>query len=249
LAYLDDVLASQDVPELVMEMLRTRRELLESSLRGRWACGNPRFYYGGSLGKKTMIASQFDLDLVVYFPATATYSGLQIFELVERRLREAGHAALRHNVAIRLQYVAGFHVDVVPGTAVDDSYEYARLWAIEAGRPRLTSIRRHIRMVRESGQRDVIRLLKLWRWRHRVPVGSFALELATMQALGSDGGGLEDRFRRALEFLRDRFMEARLVDPANPENDISEDLDYAAKRPVVLAATQAAGMRLEEIVW
>ena len=247
--YLESVLESQAAPELVLEMLRTRRELLESALSWGWDCGKPRFYYGGSLGKKTLIASSFDLDLVMYFPC-GTRAGLgEIFERVEGRLRREGHAAVRHNVAIRLQYVRGFHVDVVPGIAVDESYEFARLWACERQCERVTSIRRHIAMVRESGQRDVIRLLKLWKHLHRAPAGSFVLELAAVSALRGAGGDLAERFGTALRFLRDRIMEARLVDPANADNVISDQLDYGAKLGVAKAAAMCCDARIEEVVW
>lgn len=250
MTYLEEVLKQQEVPPIVHEMLRTRREILETSLQHRWAEGSPRFYYGGSFGKKTMIASQFDLDLVIYFPPQTKSNIQTLYEQVEQRLREAGHAALRRNVAVRLQYVEGFHVDVVPGIATDETHEYADLWATEKARTKRTSIKRHIRTIRESNQREVIRLLKLWRWRNRVPIGSFILELATIKALQSKPDlTLEDKFRLSLIYLRDKFMEATLVDPANPQNIVSADLDEAAKLPVVEAATKSANTPTSQIIW
>ena len=76
----------------------------------------PRFYYGGSFGKKTMIAAQFDLDVVVYFPAGSD-SPAALYEAVEGRLRASGLHVARHNVALRLRYTPGWHIDVVPARA------------------------------------------------------------------------------------------------------------------------------------
>jgi hypothetical protein len=99
-------------------------------------------YYGGSFGKKTLIAAHFDLDLVIYFPAG---DPKELYAAVERRLRAAGHAPSRHNVALRLAYTRGLHVDVVPGRALDETYSYADLYANERDTTRRTSLKAHTR--------------------------------------------------------------------------------------------------------
>jgi hypothetical protein len=44
---------------------------------------------------------------------------------------------------------------------------------------------------------------------------------------------------KILEYLRDRFCTARVVDPANTNNIISDDLTAAEKAKVAAAAQQA----------
>ena len=173
-----------------------------------------------------MIAAQFDLDVVVYFPAETKDGPRALYEAVERRLRGAGHAVLRHNVALRLQYTPAWHIDVVPGRALDESYEYANLWASEREATRQTSLKAHIAMARD-GDREVIQLLKLWRWRNAAPVGSFVLELAAERGRGT--GTLPERFTRVLRVLA-RLPDVRLVDPANSGNVVTDDSSGPGRR-------------------
>jgi len=155
----------------------------------------------------------------------------------------------RHNVALRLRYTPGWHIDVVPGQALDESYEYADLYASETAAVRRTSLKRHIALARE-GDRETIKLLKLWRWRNAVPVGSFVLELAAARALrGQNGGSLEDRFAEVLRFLAESFLEARLADPANAANIVTDDIDWGRKVAIAEAAQKAASAPWERVVW
>jgi hypothetical protein len=239
--YLEQVLEAQRVAPEVEAAVRARRADVEAMLRG---AGHARVYYGGSFAKGTAVAAGFDLDVVVYF---AEGRPRDLYETVEARLRRAGHAVLRHNVALRLQYVPGWHVDVVPGRALDPSYEYAALWASERAATRQTSLKRHIELARSS-DRDVLRLLKVWRSRHAVPVGSFLLELAAARALRGFPAGLDARFRRVLQFLCG-FEQVRLVDPANSANVVTDDVEWARKRAVADMAGRAVASRWEEVVW
>ncbi len=46
---------------------------------------------------------------------------------------------------------------------------------------------------------------------------------------------------RAFQYLRDRFTTARVVDPANTNNIVSDDLTIAQKNKVKALAEQALG--------
>jgi hypothetical protein len=246
MGYLEEILDQQHVGRAIEDAVRARRVEIEGILQGE---GRPRFYYGGSFGKKTMIAAQFDLDVVMYFPVVAADGPEKLYGAVERRLRAAGHHVARHNVALRLRYTPGWHIDVVPGRALDETYEYADLYASETGGARRTSLKRHIALAR-NGDRDVIRLLKLWRWRNAVPAGSFVLELAAARARrGVESGTLEERFAAVLRFLAERFVEARLVDPANPENVVSDDIEWGRRVEIAEAAQQALSGPWSRVVW
>ncbi len=245
MGYLEEVLEAQRVDAAVEDAVRARRREVEGALGG-WGA---RFYYGGSFAKRTAIAAAFDLDVVVYFPAECGQGPREIYEAAEGRLRKAGHVPHRQNVALRLRYTPGWHIDVVPGRAVDDSYEYARLWSSERRAVRQTSLKRHIEMAR-AGDREVVRLLKVWRARHGVPVGSFVLELAAERALrGCEAGALEQRFALVLRWLGEEFEGARLVDPANSANVVTDEIEWFRKRDIADAAKEALGGAWERVVW
>lgn len=242
MSYLEDILDSQCVAPEIEAAVRARRAAVEDILRGAVPA---RIYYGGSFAKHTAIAASFDLDIVVYF---STGRPKDLYDMVEARLRGAGHSVIRHNVALRLQYTPGWHVDVVPGRAQDDTFEYADLWANDRASTRQTSLKRHIELAR-SGDREVIRLLKLWRARHVVPIGSFVLELAAARAFRDAVGlTLEARFRLVLELLT-RLEHIRLVDPANSANVVTDDLEWGRKKSVGEMAAQASESPWDRVVW
>jgi hypothetical protein len=79
----------------------------------------------------------------------------------------------------------------------------------------------------------------------------FYLELTVINALplGFSPGALSGNVWKVLEYLRDKFPNARVVDPANTNNVISDDLTVTEKAKVRAAATKALGAKIwEEIV-
>jgi hypothetical protein len=72
-------------------------------------------------------------------------------------------------VCWEIPFQNGFHIDVVPGRAIDESFKEANLYRTDTRTTLKTSIKTHIDTVRSSGRRDAIRLLKLWRERRGVP--------------------------------------------------------------------------------
>jgi len=251
MGYLSDILNQQRVPRRSEDRLRSIRDELEGVLRSNWNTAGPRFYYGGSFGKRTMIRESFDLDLVVYFPQTNQFTVRAFYEGVEQRLKSRGYVTRRHNVAIRLPYEGGFHVDVVPGRSMDAYFKYANLYSSEQDTTKQTSIKIHIEHIRNGGHQDVIKIMKLWRLRHSVPIGSFALELVITQALFNNRApDIEDQVLKVLEYLRDSYASARLVDPANSNNVISQDISRADKAAVQLAAGRSRSQTSwSDIVW
>jgi hypothetical protein len=93
--------------------------------------------------------------------------------------------------------------------------------------------------VRNAGRISESRILKLWRNQQRLDFPSFYLELTAIAALSGARGTLSDNVWAALEYLRDRFPNARVVDPANTNNIISDELSSADKIQISAAAAQA----------
>jgi tRNA nucleotidyltransferase (CCA-adding enzyme) len=69
--YLVSVLDKQKMRTEDMNTLQRLRGQIEDALRSVFG-SSPRFYYGGSYGKDTLIRESFDLDIVMYFPSTET---------------------------------------------------------------------------------------------------------------------------------------------------------------------------------
>jgi tRNA nucleotidyltransferase (CCA-adding enzyme) len=160
--YLASILGQQNLTSAELDALRRLREQIEGQLSVLE--GSPRFYYGGSFGKRTMVKARYDLDLVMYWPHTATaYSIGGIYTTVGNVLKKHWKYVNSKTVAWELPFEGGFHIDVVPGRALDAQYYEANLHRTDTGTTLKTSLKKHIDIVRNSGRADAIRLVKLWR--------------------------------------------------------------------------------------
>jgi hypothetical protein len=144
-------------------------------------------------------------------------------------------------VAFELPFQGGFHIDVVPGRAIDNSFKYANLYRSDKDSSLQTSIKVHIDTVRNSGRSDIIRLMKLWRKRKNVPFKkSLALELITIDGCaGKATNNLEGQLLAALRHVKDNIMNIRLVDPANTNNILSDEISIIDKLLIQNAAKAA----------
>lgn len=221
--YLRAILQQQQLTKSQLSMLSRMRQAVEKRIRT--LKGSPRIYYAGSYAKGTMIKSRFDLDIVAYWPPDCEYTLLRIYRSVGNVLRKWRKQTKPKTVAWTIPFLGPFHIDVVPGRAVDNSYRYANLYHRPNSRLQ-TSIKIHIKTVRDSGRCDVIKLMKLWRLRKRVPlVNSLLLELLTIDgAKGCSYTDLPAQMTAALEYIRDNIMTIRVVDPANTNNILSDEL-------------------------
>ncbi|TAK28173.1 MAG: nucleotidyltransferase [Chloroflexota bacterium] len=230
--------------------MQQARAQIEDVLRNAFGWG-PRVYYAGSYGKDTMIAAYHDLDIVFYFPFGTNASLKTIYWDVYHALTAAGYILQQKDVAIRIPYSAGFSIDVVPGRAIDATFDYANLYRSETDSWLQTSIKQHIETIRNSNLRETMKLVKLWNVRHGLGVRSFALELLTIRALqGSQVYGHDSKLMAMFAFLRDHMATIRLVDPANTNNIITDAIPHATKKTVVFQAEKALTAQYwSDIVW
>jgi hypothetical protein len=227
--YLQKIIQAQTLGDDSQELklLRERRDEVEEHLREEFG-SSPTIRYGGSHAKGTLIKDSYDLDIICYFPRDDDEPG-ESLELIYNTVRDALNkhcfveqktSALRIKGADRVD----FHVDVVPGRYVDADSTDVFLYQSRADKCRLkTNIDVHIAHVRESGVKDAIKLMKLWRTRHGVSLKTFVLELAVIDVLGGSDAPLDEQLRTVLEKLRDEPENINVKDPANPTgNDLSE---------------------------
>jgi hypothetical protein len=275
--YLVSVLEKQRMDDRNSVRLKSIRDQIRSDLEpiNRY---NPRFYYGGSYGKKTMIREAFDLDLVIYFPSTDIRSLRDMYRSVYDSLVRAGYQTESKLVALTLlqppnnPYPKDFHVDVVTGKAQDDKFYYADIYDIPHDSPRRTSLKMHIENVREV--RDVIKLMKLWKRRHSLNWQTFAMEQTVVGALKNQNttenwqtfameqtvfGALKNQktadlgqcMEKVLLYIKSSVNQLRLIDPANSNNPI--EIPGAKRRAIEQEANRSFdALKMddwESIVW
>jgi hypothetical protein len=238
-AYFQNLLQGQILTEQELEALRSLRQRIEAQLS--ILEGNPRFYYAGSYGKKTMIRARYDLDLVIYWPSTANFTIKGIYDAVGQVLRNEWQVVNSKTVCWELPFDGGFHIDVVPGRALDARYFEANLHRTDTGTTLKTSLKTHIETVRGSGRSDAIKLMKLWKERRQVPFRkSFLLEVMTIA--GCQGRNFDDypgQILGALRYISANIETCNVIDPANTNNSLSDDLSREARQGIKAAADAA----------
>ncbi|MFK5968644.1 MAG: nucleotidyltransferase domain-containing protein [Candidatus Marithrix sp.] len=216
--YLVGVLEEQRLTDMDLEPLRNTRDQIIRDLSSIHQY-DPRIYYGGSYGKKTMIKDSFDLDIIIYFPQTDRRSLRDMYESVYYSLKQAGYSIEKQRVALTLQLSRQFHVDVVTGQAKDEDFYYADLYNIADDIRMRTSLKMHIDDARRV--KDTIKLMKLWIRKHSLGMHKFAMEQVVISALrDKDERDLEMSFQTVLQYLKSSILNVKLVDSANSNNHI-----------------------------
>lgn len=238
--FLRTLLTQQELTDQEMNVLRQMRDQIQQQLSV--LNGGPRFYYAGSYGKKTIIRQRYDLDIVMYWPNTATYTIKAIYDAVGEVLKKNWKYVNSKTVSWELPFDGGFHIDIVPGRALDPLYREANLYRTDTGTTLKTSLKTHIDTVRNSGRRDAIRLMKLWRERRNVPFKkSFLLEMMTIEGCkGIRFDNLNDQVQSSLIYIHDNILTCNFTDPANSNNSLSDDLNSTQRAAIRVAAATAA---------
>jgi Nucleotidyltransferase domain len=192
----------------------------------------------GSYAKGTANRSGTDIDLFLSVSETLSDN---------LAMKEAGYKPKRQNVSINVN-VNGWDVDLVPGKRQNAWSTDHSLYRRKADAWTKTNIDTHIATVRTSGRSAAIRVLKLWRNQWGLDFPSFYLELTTIKALGGTNLTLSHQVAHALSYLKDSFENARVVDPANTSNIISDDLTKKEKKAISDAAERALAMKWEQLV-
>ena len=99
-----------------------------------------------------------------------------------------------------------------------------------------TNVITHIAHVQSGGRLAESRVLKLWRNQKGLDFPSFYLELTVISALYNSRDSLSDNVLKIFRYLRDNFSNARVIDPANTNNVISDDLTGAERAKIKTAA-------------
>jgi hypothetical protein len=204
----------------------------------------------GSVAKGTANAGANDMDLFIAMSSTTPGTLGDIYESLYNLAAQRPWSARRQNVSIGIQ-VAGHHFDLVPGRMQPGYQNWFSLWRNKAQTWTQTNIMLQIETVAQSGRTEEIRILKRWRTLAGLDFPSFILELAVLQALhGRRMGDLANNVSAVLEWLRDNMRTARLVDPANTNNVVTDDLTATQRAAIATAAGVARTQpNYNDFVW
>ncbi len=237
--YLRNILAREQIDTGLFSPVRNVAMTL-SPMLNRWGNGYLlRIDPSGSFAKSTGNRSGTDIDLFLSLSSDTPNTLAEIRTALGNCLNQNGYQYRDQNVSLGIT-VAGYQVDLVPGKRQSQYGGDHSLYRKKADTWTKTNIQTHINLVRGCGRIEEIRVLKLWRDQNGIDFPSIYLELATLEALrGKPLGRLSENVADALRFFEGNFASKRVVDPANTNNIISDDLTAAGKQRVATAAKQA----------
>jgi hypothetical protein len=201
----------------------------------------------GSFAKGTANHSGTDIDVFISLSSSVNETLKDIYSKLHGRMTELGYAPKKQNVSINIR-VGGYSVDLVPGKRQDMVSNDHSLYRSRADTWTKTNIATHIQHVRFSNRINETRIIKLWRKQRGLDFPSFYLELVVIEALRGYQTNLSTNVVRVLEYLRDSFVNARYVDPANTNNIISDDLTMAEKNAIRTRADSALKGNWSDVV-
>jgi len=236
--YLLTILQRENVDTGFFSPVRNVQARVEPIIR-EWACGQLLAVSpSGSFAKGTANHSGTDIDLFISLAHDTTQTLKEIYNSLYTRMSVKGYAAKRQNVSINVR-VDGYSVDLVPGKRQDSYDDDHSLYRRKADTWTKTNVTTHINHVRQGYRINESRIIKLWRDQKSLDFPSFYLELTVINALRLQLGTLSDNVWKVFEYLRDSFFNARVVDPANTNNIISDDLTVPERAKIKVAAIQA----------
>lgn len=237
-AYLQSILDREAVNTGALSPVRSVQALLQPIMQ-EWAGKYlVSVLPSGSFAKGTANKSGTDIDLLISLSSSTPDTLKDIYNKLFNKMTEKGYTPKRQNVSINIR-VNGYDVDLVPAKRQDTTSQDHSLYRCKAGTWTKTNVARHISHVSSSGRIQEIRILKLWRNQKGLDFPSFYLELTAIDALYNVRGSLSENVCKVFQYLRDTFPNARVVDPANTNNIISDDLTAAERAKIKAAAEQA----------
>jgi hypothetical protein len=206
--------------------------------------------YSGSYAKGTGVKGSTDVDLFISLDPQTPGSLKEIYDSLHSYMTQNRYTVRRQNVSIGLTYLK-LSVDLTPGRKQPGNTNDHSLYKNKAQTWTQTNVQTHINKIRDSGRLDEIRAIKIWRNLHGLEFPSFYLELTVLDALyGKEKKQPAANAWTVFIYLRDNFLAARVVDPANSGNIISNDLTVQEKLAVSSEARNSLTKSTwEQIIW
>lgn len=238
--YVESILARYAVPRGPMSQAERLGAAVAGPLRA-WAGQQlSSLEYSGSYAKQTGVRGVSDVDLFISLKSDTTGTLGEIYESLYALAGENGWSPRRQNVSIGIS-VNGVRADLVPGRIQAGYRNYHSLYARKQATWKQTNVAMHIDKVTGSGRVREIRAIKVWRMLHGLEFPSLYLEMFTISALsGRSTSTLAANVLYVLQELGSSLTTTRIIDPANTNNVISDDLSLAEKKLVASQATQSA---------
>ncbi|MFA6475890.1 MAG: nucleotidyltransferase [Candidatus Paceibacterota bacterium] len=214
----------------------------------------------GSRAKGTAISLASDVDYLISLSNGCNQSngGLEFtFNQLFQHLKDQGYQNVRkQNVSTRIT-LGSLEIDITPATKQLGNTSDHSIWRSKNGTWQKTNIQRHITDVSQSGRINEIKLIKIWRELNNLDFPSIYLEYLIINNVllnkSTDVANLGNNVWYILTELAKDYgnpLFARVVDPANSNNILSELLSQTEKNKIIsMAKISSSQSNWNQILW
>ena len=206
----------------------------------------------GSRAKGTALSIVSDHDLLVSLTSNCNQSGglISIYNSLYSELSRHYQIVRKQNVSLRINipgnsiWLNKLEVDITPARKQSGNTNDHSLWVSKLNTWKQTNIQKHISDVAHSGRTEEIKLLKIWRELNKLEFPSIYLEYLLINniLIYKPFNNLATNFGSILlELARDSSnpLFARIQDPANSNNILSDLLTTTEKSKIIIKAKEA----------
>jgi hypothetical protein len=206
--------------------------------------------YSGSYAKETGVRGVSDVDVFISLKSETPGTLKELYEQLFRFAQKQGWSPRRQNVSVGVT-IDGTRGDLVPGKVQEGYQNYHSLYLRKRDSWTQTNVALHVDTVQRSGRLREIRAVKIWRMLHNLDFPSLYLELFTIQSLSRrTQANLAENVLHALRMIGNSLASTRIVDPANTNNVLSDELTKQEKAQIASLAAQSAGQQYwKDIIW
>ena len=204
----------------------------------------------GSRAKGTAITLASDLDIFIALSSSTNATLSAIYNSLYDYMRLQNIQCKKQNVSIGVTY-NNKNVDLVPGKRQHQHGDDCSLFKSKQNSWTQTNVTTHISTVRNSNRAVEIMATKIWRERHNLEFPSLLMELAVIEATKyRQYNDYDNNFLEVLSWLSSNMTTARIIDPANSNNILSDDLTYSEKSTIASKAKESRSKEYwREIIW
>lgn len=247
--YLRDILDRETVDDGVhspFRLLESEVERIVTAWGGRHLL---EIYPTGAFEKGLANQSGVGIDFLLSLSPRTPFTAHEVFFSLHAALVREGLEPVVRNVTLSV-VLGGLPIDLLPAKRESMSSDIHEIYSARTRQGLKTNLTHHVLDALESGRREEIRLLKLWRDQNGLDFPSYYLELATYAALRRRPyGTLADNVWAVLGYLETLFPARGALDPSNANNIISAELTMAEKRRIAeVAAATRRGKPWSEII-
>ncbi|HEX9714858.1 MAG TPA: hypothetical protein VGA28_04110 [Desulfurivibrionaceae bacterium] len=217
----------------------------------RWAGGwLAALSYSGSYAKQTAVHGTTDMDIFISLKPGMPGTLKKIYDELFTLAALHGWNPSRRDVSVGIT-LNGLNLDLIPGRGQAGYENLHDLYWLKSDSLRQTDVNLHVDTVAKSHRLGEIQAIKIWRHIHQLAWPSLYLDLFVINALaGRNTDSLAHNILHVLDLMGETLETTGIVDPANPDNVLSDDVTAEEKKSIAdQAKKSAAAQHWEDIIW